>query len=1072
MVIGAVAFSYAYFTRQYVPLQVAASVFFVEFLVRVTVGLRYSPIGVLARGMTLGQPPEWVSAKPKRFAWSLGLAMALAMTVITNVGIRGWLPRTMCLICLALMWMESALGLCLGCKIYGRLLARGWIGADPEIEVCADGSCEPRPARSPARVGATGIMLALSVGALLVAAGSAVAAGRLDTRPLRSWSVLKMDQTRETKVAGGRQRGGLLKKTVDIGPAAFILEPILAPARAIADVLSTADGTDYHVLAQAPVKNPADPQSAMGAVTHLDEYQTYLKRSGEASLSVTLSRIVLDAVDQNGIESVTECGAPDGLCYPIEALVVFHLRAYTTGRTGREFFAAGGMASLQGSATEGWDFEAATAADANVAQWNRDNFNRLVDLGVTDEPQGQMHLKAPRTLDVPLFSVGNGRPFTVHVSLQAEAVTDRGRESAAEAFIEDPQHRDPPLLSTQGLQALGTQQVKEPAAKPLPAARCSSGPSPKSGVIELSRSSYPAGEGHGSALVIVTRTGGSRGAVSVDVSTSGGSAEAGNDFTSTSARVRFGNHDDTPRFVEIPIHQDQAAEPPETFNVSLADARCATLGQQHSATVRILDDDQPPPTPPPTFTINGTVDGLQGSGLVLSNLGDDVPVSASGSFTFPRTAVTGQPYEISVKTQPTNPDQICTIEHGAGTVSIANVTDIAVHCTTSVIPSGLDSTFGDQGRVTTPGNGDGRAVLIQPDGKMVTVGAREVGNNFHFQFGATRHDANGNLDPGFGTGGIATTPLGGNDDKARDAALLPDGGFVAVGQADPAGLGNVDFGVVRYTADGHPDPGFNSTGVETTDIAGRGDVANAVAVQADGKIVVVGEAETIPSFFDFAVVRYNPNGTLDQSFGGDGIVTTDLGSEFDDATAVAIQPDGKIVVAGDTEQNVALARYLPDGQLDPTFNAGGTVVSNIGTNEANGVAITPGGTILIAGTRVGPTGNRDPYVASYGPSGKLNLGFGNFGVAQADVSGGEDYGNDLALDANGNIVVVGSASSATTVSDMALVRFKPDGTLDTILTTDFHGTGDFGNALAIDPQGRIVAAGSSGDQFALMRANL
>ena len=143
LVIGAVAFSYAYFARQYVPLQVVASLFFLEFLIRVTAGIRYSPIGVIARPMTLGQPPEWVSAKPKRFAWTLGLAMALAMTVITNSGIRGYLPRTICLICLTLMWMESALGLCLGCKIYGLLVRRGWTTTDPEIEVCADGACEP-----------------------------------------------------------------------------------------------------------------------------------------------------------------------------------------------------------------------------------------------------------------------------------------------------------------------------------------------------------------------------------------------------------------------------------------------------------------------------------------------------------------------------------------------------------------------------------------------------------------------------------------------------------------------------------------------------------------------------------------------------------------------------------------------------------------------------------------------------------------------------------------------------------------------------------------------------------------
>lgn len=190
MVIGAVAFSYAYFAKQYVPLQVAASLFFVEFLIRVTVGIRYSPIGLIGRAMTHGQPPEWVSVKPKRFAWTLGLAMALAMTVITNVGIRGYLPRTMCLICLTLMWMESALGLCLGCKIYGLLLRRGWIGADPEIEVCADGACEQRPARSSVRVTstATGLVLAIMLGALLVGAAPAAAGKRLDTRPVGSGS--------------------------------------------------------------------------------------------------------------------------------------------------------------------------------------------------------------------------------------------------------------------------------------------------------------------------------------------------------------------------------------------------------------------------------------------------------------------------------------------------------------------------------------------------------------------------------------------------------------------------------------------------------------------------------------------------------------------------------------------------------------------------------------------------------------------------------------------------------------------------------------------------------------------
>jgi Domain of unknown function (DUF4395) len=141
MVIGAVAFSYAYFGRQYVPLQAAASLFLFDFLMRVTVGLRFSPVGVVARAVAGWRPPDWVSAQPKRFAWTLGLMMALAMTVITNVGIRGLLPRTICLICLTLMWMESALGLCVGCKLHGLLSRRGW--TTPGFELCSDGTCEP-----------------------------------------------------------------------------------------------------------------------------------------------------------------------------------------------------------------------------------------------------------------------------------------------------------------------------------------------------------------------------------------------------------------------------------------------------------------------------------------------------------------------------------------------------------------------------------------------------------------------------------------------------------------------------------------------------------------------------------------------------------------------------------------------------------------------------------------------------------------------------------------------------------------------------------------------------------------
>ena len=142
MVIGAIAFSYAYFDKNYIPLQAVTTFFFIEFAIRVTIGLQASPVGLVSRWLTSSRPQEWVSAKPKRFAWTLGLGMSFAMMIITNSGIRGYLPRTICLICLTLMWLEAVLGLCLGCELYGLMVRRGWRRTDDAYEICASGACD------------------------------------------------------------------------------------------------------------------------------------------------------------------------------------------------------------------------------------------------------------------------------------------------------------------------------------------------------------------------------------------------------------------------------------------------------------------------------------------------------------------------------------------------------------------------------------------------------------------------------------------------------------------------------------------------------------------------------------------------------------------------------------------------------------------------------------------------------------------------------------------------------------------------------------------------------------------
>ena len=210
-------------------------------------------------------------------------------------------------------------------------------------------------------------------------------------------------------------------------------------------------------------------------------------------------------------------------------------------------------------------------------------------------------------------------------------------------------------------------------------------------------------------------------------------------------------------------------------------------------------------------------------------------------------------------------------------------------------------------------------------------------------------------------------------------------------------------------------------------------------------------------------------------------MTTDLGTQSDDARALVIQPDGRIVVAGSAGEDVALARYTAAGSLDATFGQGGTTVTDLGSDDvATGVALTSDGHIAIAGYTLGPLVNRDFLLTRYTAAGSLDTAFGDHGAVKTDVGGGDDFAENLLVDAHGRIVLVGRASSAT-ILDMALVRHNADGTLDAgfdgdgIITADFHGRGEFGQDLALDAAGRIVAAGytaiGADTEFALLRTN-
>lgn len=214
--------------------------------------------------------------------------------------------------------------------------------------------------------------------------------------------------------------------------------------------------------------------------------------------------------------------------------------------------------------------------------------------------------------------------------------------------------------------------------------------------------------------------------------------------------------------------------------------------------------------------------------------------------------------------------------------------------------------------------------------------------------------APGDLDPAFGGGdGMVTTDLGGSE-AAADMVVQPDGKIVAVGGDATDFFGN--FAAVRYNADGSPDPTFGDGGKVSTDIAGGSDTANGVALQADGKIVVVGTSENLEGGVAwFTVVRYNPDGSLDTTFDGDGKEVTDFGGGgADQGSDVAVQADGKIVAGGGVGGVFALARYNAlDGSLDTAFGGDGKVFTDFGGlqegSTAYGLALQADGKVIAAG---------------------------------------------------------------------------------------------------------------------------
>ena len=337
---------------------------------------------------------------------------------------------------------------------------------------------------------------------------------------------------------------------------------------------------------------------------------------------------------------------------------------------------------------------------------------------------------------------------------------------------------------------------------------------------------------------------------------------------------------------------------------------------------------------------------------------------------------------------------------------------------------------------------------------------------------STATAAPGDYDPSFGGDGVVHTNLSSDvpvADEAFGLAAQADGKIIAVGTAGGRG-GRV--AAVRYLPEGGPDDTFGGDGTVLTDITGGEDVALDVALQADGKIVAVGRAGVGGGAF--ALVRYRPGGRLDTGFGGDGIVVTDVTPGNDAARAVAIQDDGRIVVAGRAGDRFVVARYLTGGALDPSFAGDGLRETNFTVRQdiASAIAIQDDDRIVVVGTAgIRSFGSNSQYaIAAYTEQGGLDFSFSEDGKTLFNVSSEGDFGSAVAIQESGEIVVTGTSYLGSPVdpdSRISTVRFLTDGSLDhsfsddAVTSVNATTRPDLGHAIAIQPNGRILVAGTS-----------
>lgn len=698
----------------------------------------------------------------------------------------------------------------------------------------------------------------------------------------------------------------------------------------------------------------------------------------------------------------------------------------------------------------------------------------------------QIDLTGPKVVDIPIADFEIGTEFALRSRFSVSAINEDPGENYARAYFRDPIEAGGVRVEYEGLEP-----VDGPAGVILPADTgelpCAGPADPDAGSIEFVDTDRSIVEfGIGSFVIPIERVGGASGAISARIRSLSGTARQVADFVPVNELVRFADGETGVRGLQVSLVEDDDVEPDESFTLQLSDpGGCASLGDNVTLEIEIIDDD----AEAPTFALGGVVTGLEGTGLVLQNLqADDCPIDSGGPFEFCRRYETGTPYRITVKTQPANPLQDCDIINGEGTIEGADVTSVEVRCNTRA-PGGLDMTFGDNGRATglllgleamalqsdgsivavsggtvgrftadgAPDSTFGAAgerdivyngspvralygVGVQADDRIVVVGEeRSTGTP---KFFAARLFADGDIDPSFGSNGFAVVPIGVGA-VARDVAIQNNDGIVMVGHAlrDVPGSDDSDFAVARLTPDGLLDGSFGQGGMLLLDIAGKKDVAQHVALQADGRIVLTG---TLGGGFieeeDFVAVRLMANGAADPTFGGAGNLVDITGERFDWISdlshAVAVQPDGKVLLVGQGSKSLdpparvpafETRRYLSDGRRDPTFGVDGRVYNQpFPMNSALGLAIgvLPDGRIVVAGEVLMNGGTTDFALGILTVAGAADTSFADDGALAIDFFGDSDRAKDLIVLPGGGVLVGGDVRDGFNYS-AGIVRLIP-----------------------------------------------